>query len=303
MTQTLNYLPYGEDWVDIKHNLDPSLGQYTFTGKERDEETGYGYFGARYMDHELMTGWLSVDPMADKYPGISPYAYCAWNPVRLVDPDGRDFETIVDHDKKTITIRAQFYINGGTEKQRRAFQQAIAEWNSCEFNVNFPGAEKGSDNVYRVCFDINNSNGEGPLNHVSFLSDKDFNASFPELKDAGGVSDGSNIIMRNSSTNNQQLAHEMGHCLGMGDQYMIKEGLMFKAITNKGNVQVARLGSLECRSLLSTCGFKFKGPAQPPREQCINTITIGSVPIGFNDAELSLKSLTGYEKGTKKFRR
>ena len=59
------------------------------TGKERDEETGYGYFGARYMDHELMTMWLSVDPMADKYPSISPYAYCAWNPVKLVDPDGR----------------------------------------------------------------------------------------------------------------------------------------------------------------------------------------------------------------------
>lgn len=61
-----------------------------FTGKERDSETGYGYFGARYMDHELMTMWLSIDPMADKYPGISPYAYCAWNPIRLVDPDGRD---------------------------------------------------------------------------------------------------------------------------------------------------------------------------------------------------------------------
>ena len=39
-----------------------------FTGKERDEETGFGYFGARYMDHELMTMWLSVDPMADKKP-------------------------------------------------------------------------------------------------------------------------------------------------------------------------------------------------------------------------------------------
>ena len=61
---------------------------FTFTGKERDEETGYGYFGARYMDHELMTMWLSVDPMADKYPGISPYAYCAWNPVKYIDPDG-----------------------------------------------------------------------------------------------------------------------------------------------------------------------------------------------------------------------
>ena len=61
-----------------------------FTGKERDGETGYGYFGARYMDHELMTMWLSVDPMADKYPSISPYAYCAWNPVKLVDPDGME---------------------------------------------------------------------------------------------------------------------------------------------------------------------------------------------------------------------
>ena len=42
------------------------------------------------MDHELMTMWLSVDPMADKYPSISPYAYCAWNPVKLVDPDGME---------------------------------------------------------------------------------------------------------------------------------------------------------------------------------------------------------------------
>ena len=68
----------------------------SFTGKEKDEETGYGYFGARYMDHELMTMWLSVDPMADKYPSISPYAYCAWNPVKLVDPDGREIHIVGD---------------------------------------------------------------------------------------------------------------------------------------------------------------------------------------------------------------
>lgn len=63
---------------------------FSFTGKEKDEETGYGYFGARYMDHELMTMWLSVDPLSDKYPSLSPYNYCAWNPVKLVDPDGRE---------------------------------------------------------------------------------------------------------------------------------------------------------------------------------------------------------------------
>ena len=86
--QHLQYLPFGERFVDQR-----STGyseRFTFTGKERDEETGYGYFGARYMDHELMTMWLSVDPLADKYPSISPYAYCAWNPVKLIDPDGQD---------------------------------------------------------------------------------------------------------------------------------------------------------------------------------------------------------------------
>ena len=74
----------------------------SFTGKERDEETGYGYFGARYMDHELMTMWLSVDPMADKYPAISPYAYCAWNPIKLVDPDGREIGDFLNENGEKI---------------------------------------------------------------------------------------------------------------------------------------------------------------------------------------------------------
>ena len=56
--------------------------------EQRDEETGYGYFGARYMDHELLTSFISVDRYASKYPSISPYAYCAWNPIKLIDPSG-----------------------------------------------------------------------------------------------------------------------------------------------------------------------------------------------------------------------
>ena len=60
----------------------------TSTGKERDSETGFSYFGARYYDSDLMTGWLSVDPLADDFSNISPYNYCNWNPVKLKDPDG-----------------------------------------------------------------------------------------------------------------------------------------------------------------------------------------------------------------------
>ena len=63
---------------------------FAFTGKELDAETDYSYFGARYYDPATLAAWLSVDPMADKYPSISPYAYCAWNPLKLVDPDGEE---------------------------------------------------------------------------------------------------------------------------------------------------------------------------------------------------------------------
>ena len=62
-----------------------------FTGKETDCETGFSYFGARYYDPTLLTSWTAVDPMADKYPNLSPYNYCAWNPMKLVDPDGNEF--------------------------------------------------------------------------------------------------------------------------------------------------------------------------------------------------------------------
>ena len=73
----------------------------SFTGKEKDSETGYYAFGARYYDCDLSGIFLSVDPMADKYPNISPYAYCAWNPVKLVDPDGKEVVDDWVKNKKT----------------------------------------------------------------------------------------------------------------------------------------------------------------------------------------------------------
>ncbi len=84
--QYCEYLPYGEPFIDQRSTTWSS--RYTFSGKERDSETGYSYFGARYYDSGLSI-WLSVDPMSDKYPNLTPYAYCANNPVILVDPDGR----------------------------------------------------------------------------------------------------------------------------------------------------------------------------------------------------------------------
>lgn len=91
VVQTLNYLPYGEDWVELNffapHDT-TRLGIYRFNGKEKDYESGFHYYGARYYWSEVLTGWLSVDPLTDKFPSVSGYSYCINNPVILIDPDG-----------------------------------------------------------------------------------------------------------------------------------------------------------------------------------------------------------------------
>ena len=75
------------------YSLLTANSSYTFSAKEKDSETGLSYFGSRYYNSDLSV-WLSVDPMASKYPSLSPYTYCADNPVKLVDPDGERFRLI-----------------------------------------------------------------------------------------------------------------------------------------------------------------------------------------------------------------
>ena len=86
---------------------------YTFSAKERDPETGLSYFGSRYYSSDLSI-WLSVDPMSDKYASLSPYVYCADNPVNLVDPNG---DSIINGYKYAYDYFLQQY-NLAEEKYR-----------------------------------------------------------------------------------------------------------------------------------------------------------------------------------------
>ncbi|WP_396156858.1 SpvB/TcaC N-terminal domain-containing protein [Flavobacterium sp.] len=80
-------LPFGETMAQqLGSNYYNS--PYKFNGKELDEETGFYYYGARYYDPRISI-WLSVDPLAEEYPNVSPYAYCLNNPINAIDPDGR----------------------------------------------------------------------------------------------------------------------------------------------------------------------------------------------------------------------
>ncbi len=101
IAQHVEYIPYGEVFVEERNSQFST--NYLFNAKELDNETGLYYYGARYLDP---TGamWLSVDPMWEKYMGISPYAYCMGNPVKYVDPDGNIIETLWDAANVTMGV-------------------------------------------------------------------------------------------------------------------------------------------------------------------------------------------------------
>ena len=91
ITQQIDYLPYGEVFLEKQRNANDYLSPYKFNGKELDEETGLYYYGARYMNPRLSI-WYATDPMQEKYPNITSYAYCAGNPVRFVDTTGKEVD-------------------------------------------------------------------------------------------------------------------------------------------------------------------------------------------------------------------
>ena len=102
--QYIHYAPYGE--LVENQTIVGYDERYKYTGKERDKESGYNYFGARFYSSPF-SFWLSVDPLADKYPDISPYAYCGWNPVNNIDIDGRDWYEDKDGSIKWTTCGSQ----------------------------------------------------------------------------------------------------------------------------------------------------------------------------------------------------
>ena len=96
--QTNNYYPYGDRFAGSA-----SGNQYLFGGKEYSSDTGLHDFEARYADTRFGR-FTTMDPMAEKYYSVSPYAYCAGNPVNFVDPDGMDTYMITNYGMIDYTI-------------------------------------------------------------------------------------------------------------------------------------------------------------------------------------------------------
>jgi len=147
--QHIEYIPFGEVFIDERNTTWTT--PYKFNAKELDEETGLYYYGARYYDPETSV-WISVDPLAEKYPGISPYAYCAGNPIIYIDPDGRlkiKFSASIDLTSGIFGLTAKVFGIGIQAKYLDGVKNGFkiyAEFDTKTKNVKF-GAERSNKMV------------------------------------------------------------------------------------------------------------------------------------------------------------
>ena len=120
--QVNHYYPYGGL---MGESTGGDVQRYKYNGKELDRMHGLDWYdyGARHYDAAIGS-WPTMDPLAEKYYSISPYAYCGGNPIRFVDINGMTWDNPrqAERLKRKINKRIS-YLHKRISNNRRKIEQ------------------------------------------------------------------------------------------------------------------------------------------------------------------------------------
>ena len=126
--QQTRYYPFGG--IVTHNSTNPDTNHNKYTGKEFDRMHGLDWYDYVARQYDPVYGrFTSIDPLCEKYPYLSPYAYCGNNPIRFIDPDGRE-----PTDEEAARIAAHVYgdmkdniLIGGWRVSRRDFGITLSD--------------------------------------------------------------------------------------------------------------------------------------------------------------------------------
>ena len=166
----------------------------------------------------------------DKYPSLSPYNYCAWNPVKLVDPDGRDGICIVKGNKLQVNVIVNYsktemdnYLNKIDYNYPDAFANDFAH-----YYESANGSYVIDGNTYEISFNIIFNNIDGVDNNSiekgSISLKFDMNNNHSSHKDNTVTMGNSPRLNYDNSDFSGTFAHEVLHSLGLPDTKEYESG-------------------------------------------------------------------------------
>ena len=232
--QVTHYYPYGGVIGDI--STPEGTQKYKFEGKELDRSFGLDNYDIHARNYYAMLPMLDrVDPLSEKYYGISPYVYCAGDPVNRGDYDGKDAQVLFEGNN--ITISAEIVLTGknATKELAEIFQKGLEEiWGELSSFTDEDG------NLYNICFDLNVTanpdididNGsipqpDGYHNYMQVVNESYINGSNENAQSGVNLKTGYTGHIRSYGRNmsllfDNPMPHEFGHMIGLIDRYYRK---------------------------------------------------------------------------------
>jgi RHS repeat-associated protein len=214
------------------------VNQYQYNGKELQDELDLGWldYGMRMYQPEIGR-WGAVDPLAEKYYPVTPYAYVANSPVSLMDPNGAEIWlsfTYQNEDGEEVTTRLEYrnkalYTEGGDEYDGSDTADPVFQLVKDQLNAiqELTEGKEGGDEVAKIFSDLQSTDKDHDINiflepaneegesaeekHVNFNRDSNllfsgsvtyFNPLETRYKDGDKVEESNPMI---------QLLHELKH--------------------------------------------------------------------------------------------
>jgi RHS repeat-associated protein len=242
--QKTHYYPFGMAFAESQPPNETQVKQpYKYNGKELDQMHGLNQYdyAARYYDPAIAR-FTTIDPKAEKYYSISPYAYCANNPVRYTDPDGQEISFtykwekdkngnyVINKDGGRNLVNVTMNVTGkviNISSNSKVDVSKAAERISSQIESSFKGIENGvtfSSNVDLAA--VTSMNDVAESDHVFALTDFDNSRLSGNLQ--GHVSDyGGKVAFidadlftgaldERSNIGPGNAAHEFGHLANLG---------------------------------------------------------------------------------------
>lgn len=272
--QTNEYYPFGNIFAE---STGSEQQPYKYNGKELYTAQGLNLYDyhARYYDSQIAR-FTTIDPLAEKYYSISPYAYVGNNPVSRIDPDG---------------MQADWFQNGGDLIWRPSKEKRITENNITYQNIGSTVSIENNDGTYSNFYQNVGFRSDQPFNAFSYIMGNDLQNKY--MSGSSGLWESAKVNLMKATVHQGQQAF-LNH---PATQFSINAALFVATGGVDGIAGLVNLGKTLLTKNIKN-GFTFtKSAAKHLTDQVKHGKNAGQLARPYMNSPLTIQEIMSTGKG------